>query len=99
MTTHRTNIRRHQIKSCEKHPVVTHNAGPARPHCLGDSSQGLHVAKVRLQYWTEVLERAAGRLRSGRVLSNTRAGEGQHVLLELMTAAPSGPPRARWTPH
>lgn len=78
---------------------MTRNAGPARPHCLGDSSQGLHAAKVCLQYWTEVLERAAGRLRSGRVLSNTWAGEGQCVLLELMTAVPSGPPGARWTPH
>lgn len=64
MTTHRTNVRRHQIKSCEKHPVVTRDAAPARPHCLGDSSQGLRVAKARLQYWTEVLERAAGQLRS-----------------------------------
>lgn len=67
------------------------DADPARPHCLGDSSQGLREAKVRLQYWTEVLERAAGRLRSGGVLSNARAGEGQRVLLE--------PPGARWTPR
>lgn len=54
---------------------MTRDADPARPHCLGDSSQGLREAKVRLQYWTEVLERAAGG--SGRAGSSATPGLGR----------------------
>lgn len=57
------------------------------------------MAKVRLQYWTEVLEKGCRAL-SGWAGSSATPGleRVQHVLLELMTAAPSGPPRGRGLP-
>lgn len=98
MTTHHTNIRRHKIKSCEKHPVITHDTDPAQP-ALSWEQFARTAAKVRLQYWTEVLERAAGLLGSSGVLSDARTGKGQRFFLVLMTAVPTQPLRARWTPH
>lgn len=46
MTTHRTNIRQHKIKSYEKHPVISWDTDQAQPHCLGNSSQGLRPSFV-----------------------------------------------------
>lgn len=71
MTTHRTNIRRHQIKSCES--ICRGLAlAQARPHCLGTVRKACMWPRLSLQYWTEVLERAAGR--SGRAGSSAAPG-------------------------
>lgn len=57
------------------------------------------AAKVCLQFWTEVLGRAAGLRGSSGVLSAAQTGKGQLFLLVLMTVVPRGPLRPRWTPH
>lgn len=57
------------------------------------------VARVRLQYWTEVLERAAGLLGPSRVLSEPGLERVSFFFLVLMIVVPTGPLGPRWTPH
>lgn len=52
------------------------------------------AAKLRLQYWAEVLERAAGLLGASGVLRDARTGKGQLFLLVLMIVAPTGSSRS-----
>lgn len=57
------------------------------------------AAKVCLQFWTEVLERAAGLLGASGVLSNARTGKGQLFLPSADDCGAYRPLGPRWTRH
>ena len=77
------------MKSYEKRPVIGVRRRPGAARTVSGTVRK-DRAEVRLQYWTEVLERAAGLLGSSGVLSDARTGKGQRSFLVLMIAAPAG---------